>query len=129
MSIEDTLAERGARYGAFIDHARICQALKDVMTGTPGWGRLDPDMKQALEVVQDKIARILNGDPKYLDNWHDMQGYPKLVEDRLTGEAAKANGVTDDELPECTPWSPLEQGILHATAKRKAALQKAAKAK
>src|SRR5690606_10084595 len=30
-----------------------------------------------------KIARILIGDPNYADNWHDIQGYAKLVEERL----------------------------------------------
>jgi len=27
-----------------------------------------------------KIARILNGDPNLIDNWHDIAGYAKLVE-------------------------------------------------
>ena len=96
MSIENTLAERGNRYGDFTDHARLCQDLKDVMTtfavvqNTPNsvavhfpWGELPATHKQALEVIADKIARILSGDPNYADNWHDIQGYAKLVEDRL----------------------------------------------
>lgn len=32
-------------------------------------------------------AYILNGDPTYLDNWHDIQGYARLVEKRLEGQA------------------------------------------
>lgn len=32
--------------------------------------------------IADKIARILNGDPEYRDNWHDIAGYAKLAEDR-----------------------------------------------
>jgi hypothetical protein len=44
---------------------------------------MDYDMKQALCVICDKMARIGNGDPFYDDNWHDIQGYAKLVEDRL----------------------------------------------
>ena len=48
-----------------------------------GWNRLNDVQAQALEVIADKIARILNGDPNYADNWHDIQGYAKLVEDRL----------------------------------------------
>ena len=96
MSVENTLAERGNRYGDFTDHARLCQDLKDVMTtfavvqNTPNsvavhfpWGELPATHKQALEVIADKIARILSGDPNYADNWHDIQGYAKLVEDRL----------------------------------------------
>jgi hypothetical protein len=86
MDIEKTLAERGARYGAFPAHAEIAQQLKDAMRPTPGWNRLAADQKQALETIADKIARILNGDPDYLDNWHDIIGYTRLVEQRLESE-------------------------------------------
>ena len=84
-SIAETLAERGARYGDFSDHARVCQAIKISMAKTQGskWVDLPDIHKQALEVTADKIARILTGDPNYADNWHDIQGYAKLVEDRL----------------------------------------------
>lgn len=87
-SIEKTLAERGARYGDFTDHAHLAQALQEVMHGRrwptchDGWDRLTSDKKQALTVIADKIARILSGDPEYTDNWHDIAGYAKLAEDR-----------------------------------------------
>lgn len=88
MSVDNTLAERGARYGDFADHAVIAQELQDVMrrhgkAGVPHWDKLSFVQKQALTVIADKIARILSGDPDYEDNWHDIQGYAKLVEDRL----------------------------------------------
>lgn len=93
MSVDATLNERGSRYGDFTDHARITQQLKRAMTHESGqdtratkcragWDRLSDDKRQALEVIADKIARILNGDPEYKDNWHDIQGYAKLAEDR-----------------------------------------------
>jgi len=82
MSVEDTLAERGARYGDFTDHAIVAQRLQDAMRCSYGWDRLTSDKKQALTVIADKIARILSGDPDYKDNWHDIQGYAKLAEDR-----------------------------------------------
>lgn len=88
--LTSTIAERGARYGKFEDHAAIAQGLKDQMWATEGWSRLAPDQRQALEVIQDKVARILNGDPDYTDNWHDIAGYARLVEDRLNEHAAKA---------------------------------------
>lgn len=81
--ISATLAERGGRYGKFIDHSKISQGLQDVMRNAPNWDKLDVDMRQALTTIVDKIARILNGDPYYDDSWHDIQGYAKLVEDRL----------------------------------------------
>lgn len=82
MSIEQTLQERGSRYGDFTDHAAIAQSLQDVMRAAPGWDRLSAVQKQSLTVIADKQARILSGDPNYPDNWHDIQGYAKLSEDR-----------------------------------------------
>lgn len=81
-AVEKTLAERGARYGDFTDHAIIAQNLQTIMRESDGWTRLTPDKRQALTVIADKIARILNGDPNYRDNWHDIQGYAKLAEER-----------------------------------------------
>jgi hypothetical protein len=37
-----------------------------------------------------KLARALNGDPNDTDNWHDIQGYAKLVEDRILGRGVYA---------------------------------------
>ena len=82
-SVAATLAERGKRYGDFTIHAAIAQKLQDAMRDAGGWDYLNPSQRQALTVIADKIARILSGDPSYTDNWHDIQGYAKLVEDRL----------------------------------------------
>jgi hypothetical protein len=81
--VSTTLSERGGRYGAFINHATIAQGLQKVLFAAPNWSKLDPDMRQALCVICDKMARILNGDPYYEDNWHDIQGYARLVEKRI----------------------------------------------
>lgn len=81
--LQSTLDERGARYGDFTDHAAIAQDVQDAMRKNPRWGCLTPIQKQALTVIADKIARIISGDPDYADNWHDIQGYARLVEERL----------------------------------------------
>lgn len=81
--IAATLAERGSRYGDFTDHAAIAQAQQDILRAQVGWEKLTAVQKQSLTVICDKIARILSGDPNYADNWHDIQGYAKLAEDRL----------------------------------------------
>ncbi len=83
MNIENTLQERGGRYGEFVKNATTTQALKDVMRQTPGWDNLAADQKESLEMIQHKISRILHGDPQYLDSWHDITGYCRLVEQRL----------------------------------------------
>lgn len=86
--VSATLAERGGRYGKFIDHSQISQGMQDVMRAAPNWDKLDVDMRQALTTIVDKIARILNGDPYYDDSWHDISGYATLVERRLLEEKA-----------------------------------------
>lgn len=85
-NVQATLAERRARYGDFSDHAVIAQGIQEVMRRTAGWERLTAVQKQALTVIADKQARILSGDPNYRDNWHDIQGYARLAEDRCEPE-------------------------------------------
>lgn len=77
------LEERGARYGKFSEHAKIATDLKERMHTATGWQRLHPDQKEALDMIQHKIARILNGDPDYKDNWDDIVGYAKLCSDEI----------------------------------------------
>lgn len=93
--IEKTLKERGDRYGSFVDRAKIAQALQDTMRSSEGWGALAADQKQALTVIADKIARMLNGQPNYRDNWHDIVGYAKLVDDRLALSGVKNTDTKD----------------------------------
>jgi hypothetical protein len=47
---------------------------------------LAQDQREALEMIAHKIARILNGDPNYSDNWIDVAGYATLVANRLEKE-------------------------------------------
>jgi hypothetical protein len=84
------LKERGQRYGAFFDHAIIAQSLQDAMRAAPGWLRLAPDQKECFCMLSHKIARVLNGDPNYLDSWVDCAGYIQLVIDRLEKESRDA---------------------------------------
>jgi len=82
FGVQETLQERGSRYGDFTDNARISQQLKSLMAGFSGWGELNYVQREALEMIAQKVARILNGDPNYRDNWHDIQGYARLAEER-----------------------------------------------
>ena len=84
-NIEDTLKERGDRYGTFQGHSRITQNIKKAMVSSPNWKELPDYMKESLEMTAHKIGRILNGDPNYADSWHDIIGYTKLVEDIIEG--------------------------------------------
>jgi uncharacterized ferritin-like protein (DUF455 family) len=89
QTLDETLTERGKRYGTFTGHAEISQQLKGVMRqyeAARGCD-LDPDQREALEMIAHKIARVINGDPNYADSWHDIAGYAQLIADRLNGNA------------------------------------------
>lgn len=83
--VDDTVTQRGERYGLFADGAVIMQDLKAVMRATPGWERLTPSQREALEMIQHKIGRVLNGDPMYDDSWRDIAGYATLILNELNG--------------------------------------------
>ena len=85
-NVNEMLRGREARYGSFQGHAKISQDIKDVMKVTSGWEKVEDDQLEALEMIAHKIARILNGDPNYADNWIDIAGYATLVANRLEKE-------------------------------------------
>lgn len=84
MKIQQTLTERENDYGVFADQAKISQDLKAIMQMCPKWNKLGYDQQEALQMIQHKIARILNGNPNKHDSWHDISGYATLVADTLT---------------------------------------------
>ncbi|AXC42981.1 hypothetical protein KGB39_gp23 [Salmonella phage Skate] len=83
---EALITERGSRYGKFKDGAEIMQELKGVMRDVDGWHNLTPSQREALDMIQHKIGRILNGDPTYDDSWKDIAGYATLIVNELNGE-------------------------------------------
>lgn len=83
---EALITERGSRYGKFKDGADIMQSLKDTMRDVDGWNNLTASQKEALDMIQHKIGRILNGDPTYDDSWKDIAGYATLIVNELNGE-------------------------------------------
>lgn len=86
--IQQTLAERGATYGSFEDVAFLSQRLQAVMRISRNWHAMPDEMRESLQTISSKIARILNGDPEHADSWHDIAGYAMLVEKGLASADA-----------------------------------------
>ena len=86
-TIDGILDERHGRYGTFAEQALIAQNLKAAMRHSPNWKKLPADMKETLEMMASKTARILNGDFAYGDSWVDIAGYAQLIVDRLRWNA------------------------------------------
>lgn len=87
-SVDATLQARGARYGSLTVNGSVAQKLKQTFRESPNWNTLGEDQKEALDIIASKIARALTGDSDYADNWHDIAGYARLVDNRLNNRAA-----------------------------------------
>ena len=89
MSVHSILAQRGARYGNFIDQAEHCLIIKGTIYSLMGIEKvqtLKSDQIEAISNIANKLARITNGDPHYHDSWQDIAGYAQLVADRLIAD-------------------------------------------
>jgi len=88
--IDATLAERGANYGKFTNHAKLSQTLQVAfkqhvrMYGQPE--KYTDSMNEAIQLIFHKLARIANGDPTYVDSWTDISGYSTLIVKELNGD-------------------------------------------
>ena len=77
------LSERGSRYGTLMSNATISQGLKEILHNSSNWEAMPPDMREALDMIVHKIARIVEGDFEYDDSWIDISGYSTLIVERL----------------------------------------------
>ena len=88
-AIDDTLNERGDRYGRFATQAALSQTLHNTIMKHyfdihgHSTAPLPPYIVEALSMICHKLARVANGDPLYDDNWRDIAGYSQLVLDIL----------------------------------------------
>ena len=89
MTMQKILEERESRYGQFIDNATIAQVMKSSAKNGKSWVAMDRDAQEAIDMICTKISRIVTGDWKYPDNWRDIEGFAKLVADRLEAERLK----------------------------------------
>ena len=111
MSITDQiLNDREQTHGAFREVAGYSQAIKQLMRTSRNWNRLDVAQAQALEVIADKVARILCGDPSFPDHWQDGAGYFELVVRDLAQAQAQAPAAMTREvsMPDRPDDEPLD---------------------
>jgi len=86
--VNNILEQRGKRYGSFVGQAhvtdRLSSAIEDELQKRNK--KLLPVQQQAINMIVSKLARIINGDSNYDDNWIDIAGYSQLVVDYLHGK-------------------------------------------
>ncbi len=99
-SVNATLNERGSRYGKYSDVARVTQRLMSIVQSERNYEHLSDEHKTSLFMIFNKIARAVNGDPDYTDNWHDISGYATLAENACKTAPVTPQAVLDAEVVE-----------------------------
>ena len=86
-NIKNILEERSQTHGDFAINARISQELKTIIrTYSIDNAKFTDQMMEALDVICGKIARIIAGDPTFIDHWRDIAGYATLIQNILEKE-------------------------------------------
>ncbi len=73
------IAERSRTHGDFRSTAWVAQTLRDVFRHEIGWENKSPVVREVLDAIALKLARILSGDADCEDHWVDIIGYAELV--------------------------------------------------
>jgi nucleoid-associated protein YejK len=81
--IRAVLNQREKNYGDYSDVSDTSQRIKNVLRQNPNWDELYQFQRESLDMIANKIARIVNGNNDYADSWVDICGYSQLVVDRL----------------------------------------------
>jgi len=79
MDVNDTLSTREGQYGQYKNVSQISQDIKKVMRQSPNYYIMPDYARESLDMIANKMARILNGNYYLNDSWHDIGGYAALV--------------------------------------------------
>lgn len=75
------LQERSATHGDFEHWAKVSQRLKFALAEGASWNTMGAVQREALEAVMGKLARIVTGDPNFIDHYRDIIGYTQRAMD------------------------------------------------
>jgi hypothetical protein len=81
-SLPGLLDRRAETHGDYALTAKVCEEIKD----SAFWGPagLTHEQRNAIANIAQRIARIVCGDPNHPDHWLDIEGYARLIRERLS---------------------------------------------
>lgn len=89
--LEQTLLDRGTTHGGFEDVASIALTLQRTARMAKENGIYEPSKTEeyALDMIFNKIARIIAGNSSFADHWTDIAGYAILGRDSVAADNNK----------------------------------------
>ena len=79
MTTAKILNERQKTHGDYPTQALTAQSLKYIITQMPQWHDMPAYMRESLEMISTKIARMGHGNWKEPDHAKDIAGYAELI--------------------------------------------------
>jgi hypothetical protein len=76
---EELLKQRARTHGDFADVSELAQMFRDVARGSKNWAALPFFLREAIDGLLGKLARLLSGDFAHADHLDDMIGYLALA--------------------------------------------------
>lgn len=110
MSNEEVQKIRGLVYGEFRNQAKISRDLQNAFftnLAAKGPIQMEPYMMEALLMIFHKLARICNGDPRYIDSWRDVSSYAELVVKELEKTSGSMDNISIISVNDSGTWKPL----------------------
>jgi hypothetical protein len=78
-NINNLLDEREKTHGSFLEVSTVAQDIKSAMRKSKNWNDLDPRIQESLDMIGNKIGRLLSGNPLFEDHSDDIAGYAELL--------------------------------------------------
>jgi len=66
-------------HGSYVEQSTASQTLKRLCEQARNWDQMPCYMRESIHMIQQKVARIICGDPFERDHWVDIMGYAALV--------------------------------------------------
>ena len=85
MTIEETLDAREKTHGDFEKVSMVAQEIKGIVSEN-ATHTVSVEKREAIDMIATKIARIVCGNPNDPDHWLDIEGYARLVRERIGNE-------------------------------------------
>jgi hypothetical protein len=85
QNIDTILSTRETTHGSYVEQSTASQTLKRLCEQARNWDQMPCYMRESIHMIQQKVARIICGDPFERDHWVDIMGYAALVLRELDG--------------------------------------------
>lgn len=63
--------------------AHVAQAIKAAMHDSPNWESMSSSQREGLDMIAQKLARILTGNHAADEHWEDIVGYTEMIRKEL----------------------------------------------